>query len=90
MLSKRLQALETLLTPARKLQTAPQPAGAFFFGGVDGVKWRKPVVPGDVLMMRVEVVKFNKRYGMCKMTGKAFVGEDLVCQAELTLIMAKD
>lgn len=54
------------------------------------MKWRKPVVPGDVLMMRVEVVKFNKRYGMCKMTGKAFVGEDLVCQAELTLIMAKD
>jgi hypothetical protein len=22
----------------------------FFFGGVDGVKWRKPLVPGDVLV----------------------------------------
>ena len=22
----------------------------FFFGGVDGVKWRKPVVPGDTLV----------------------------------------
>lgn len=22
----------------------------FFFGGVDGVKWRRPVVPGDVLV----------------------------------------
>eukprot|EP00611_Tribonema_gayanum_P025619 TRINITY_DN587_c0_g1_i1.p1 TRINITY_DN587_c0_g1~~TRINITY_DN587_c0_g1_i1.p1 ORF type:complete len:194 (+),score=58.95 TRINITY_DN587_c0_g1_i1:68-649(+) len=29
--------------------------GTFFFGGVDGVKWRKPVVPGDVLVMEVSV-----------------------------------
>jgi 3-hydroxyacyl-[acyl-carrier-protein] dehydratase len=61
----------------------------FFFGGVDGCKWRKPVVPGDVLMMRVDVTKFNKRFGVCKMAAKAFVGEDLVCEAELTLIMGK-
>lgn len=24
----------------------------FFFGGVDGVRWKKPVVPGDVLVRR--------------------------------------
>jgi hypothetical protein len=24
--------------------------GAFFFGGIDGVRWRKPVVPGDTLV----------------------------------------
>ena len=24
----------------------------FFFGGVDNLRWRKPVVPGDVLVRR--------------------------------------
>lgn len=65
------------------------PTGEFFFGGVDGLKWRKPVVPGDTLMMKVEVTKFNKRFGVCKLDGKCFVGEDLVCEAQLTLVMAK-
>lgn len=65
------------------------PAGDFFFGGVDGLRWRKPVVPGDVLMMRVSVKKFNRRFGMCKMAAVAYVGSDLVCEAELTLVMAK-
>jgi 3-hydroxymyristoyl/3-hydroxydecanoyl-(acyl carrier protein) dehydratase len=31
--------------------------GTFFFGGVDGVKWRKPVTPGDVLVMEVKSYK---------------------------------
>lgn len=65
------------------------PAGEFFFGGVDGLKWRKPVVPGDCLMMRVEVKKFNKRFGVCVLDAKAYVGTDLVCEAELKLFMAK-
>jgi 3-hydroxyacyl-[acyl-carrier-protein] dehydratase len=61
----------------------------FFFGGVDNCKWRKPVVPGDVLMMRVDVTKFNPRFGICKTAAKAYVGEDLVCEADLTLVLAK-
>lgn len=65
------------------------PAGEFFFGGVDGLKWRKPVVPGDCLMMRVEVKKFNKRFGVCVLDAKAYVGTVLVCEAELKLFMAK-
>ncbi|KAL4447994.1 hypothetical protein ABPG75_005213 [Micractinium tetrahymenae] len=61
----------------------------FFFGGVDNCRWRKPVVPGDVLMMRCDVTKFNKKFGICKMSAKAYVGEDIVCEAELTLVMGK-
>ncbi len=40
-------------------------------------------------MMRVEVTKFNKRFGVCKMDARAFVGGDCVSEAELTLIMGK-
>jgi 3-hydroxyacyl-[acyl-carrier-protein] dehydratase len=61
----------------------------FFFGGVDNCKWRRPVVPGDVLMMRVDVTKFNPRFGICKTAAKAYVGGDLVCEADLTLVLAK-
>ena len=73
---------------ARKQSALCCRAGEFFFGGVEGLRWRKPVVPGDVLMMRVEVKKFNKRFGICKVDAKAYVGEDLVCDAELTLVAA--
>lgn len=61
----------------------------FFFGGVDNCKWRRPVVPGDCLMMRVELVKFNKRYGFAKMRGTCHVGANLVCEADLNLVMGK-
>ncbi len=41
----------------------------FFFGGVDNCKFRRPVVPGDTLVMKVSLVKFNKRFGVVKMRG---------------------
>lgn len=61
--------------------------GLFFFGGIEGCRFRKPVVPGDTLMMKVEVTKYNKRYGIVKMDAKGYVGADLVVEAELTLAM---
>ena len=35
------------------------------------------------------MTKMNKRFGMAKMRGEAFVGEDLVCEADLTLVLVK-
>ncbi|KDD75776.1 hypothetical protein H632_c503p0, partial [Helicosporidium sp. ATCC 50920] len=59
----------------------------FYFGGVDDLRWRLPVVPGDVLFMRVDVV--SVRHGMCKVKAKAYVGEKLACSGTLTLVLAK-
>ncbi|CAK0786585.1 hypothetical protein CVIRNUC_009799 [Coccomyxa viridis] len=61
----------------------------FFFGGIEGCKFRRPVVPGDTLMMRVELTKFNKRFGIAKMAAKAYIGKDMCCEAELTLVMGR-
>lgn len=61
----------------------------FFFGGIEGCRFRRPVVPGDTLMMRVTVTKFNKRFGIVKMDAKGYVGEQLAVEAELTLAMGK-
>ena len=52
----------------------------FLFGGVDGVKWKKPVVPGDQLVMEVEITKFNAKFGLAKATGKAYVDGQLACE----------
>ncbi|CAI5975173.1 unnamed protein product [Closterium sp. NIES-65] len=60
---------------------------AFFFAGVDGVRWRKPVTPGDTLVMRMTLTKYQKRFGIAKLAGKAYVGGDLVCEGEFMLAL---
>ena len=51
-----------------------------YFMGIDGAKFRKPVLPGDQLVMEVKVVQFKGR--ICKMRGEAFVGGQKVAEAE--------
>ena len=50
-----------------------EPGAIFFFGGVNGVKWKKPVVPGDVLVMEVEITEWRPKFGIAKATGTAYV-----------------
>jgi 3-hydroxyacyl-[acyl-carrier-protein] dehydratase len=65
--------------------------GIFFFAGVDGVKWRKPVVPGDVLVMEMELTAWKERFGIAKMKGKAYVDGKLALEvAEFTFALAKE
>jgi len=52
-----------------------------YFTGIDRVRFRKPVLPGDQLRFEMEMVKF--RHSICKMRGKTFVEGALVCEAEL-------
>ncbi len=40
-------------------------------------------------MMRAEITKYNKRFGVVKALGKGYVGDELVVEAELTLAMGK-
>jgi len=51
-----------------------------YFMGIDAVKFRKPVLPGDQLVMEVKVVQIKGR--ICKMRGEAFVGGQKVAEAE--------
>ncbi|XP_075506062.1 uncharacterized protein LOC142542993 [Primulina tabacum] len=59
----------------------------FFFAGVDKVRFRKPVIAGDTLVMRMNLVKLQKRFGVAKMEGKAFVGGEVVCEGEFLMAM---
>ncbi len=49
----------------------------------------RPPLAHPSQMMRAEVTKYNKRFGIVKVAATGYVGEDLVVEAELTLAMAK-
>jgi 3-hydroxyacyl-[acyl-carrier-protein] dehydratase len=51
-----------------------------FFMGVDGVKFRRKVVPGDVMELHIEVLRGGGR--VWKFAGKAMVDGELACEAE--------
>lgn len=53
----------------------------FYFMGLDKVRFRKPVVPGDQLVMELSILK--KRRSVVKMAGTAFVDQSIVAEAEL-------
>ena len=58
------------------------PKGLFVFAGINNVKFRRPVVPGDQLIITCELLTIKrKRFG--KVKGEAKVGENLVCSGEL-------
>jgi 3-hydroxyacyl-[acyl-carrier-protein] dehydratase len=62
----------------------PQHIGksVILFLAIDKAKFRKPVVPGDQLIL--ELIALRRGAKVWKMQGKAFVRENLVAEAELT------
>lgn len=62
----------------------------FFFTGVNGVRWKSPVTPGDDLIMEMTLVNFDERLGFATMTGKAYVGGRIcVTVEEFTFALAR-
>ncbi|MCH9714537.1 MAG: 3-hydroxyacyl-ACP dehydratase FabZ [Cyanobacteria bacterium] len=58
------------------------PKGLFVFAGIDGVRFRRPVVPGDQLLMTCELISLKRRrFG--KVQASATVEGQLVCSGEL-------
>ena len=57
----------------------------FLFGGVDKARFRRPVVPGDQLILECEVLQ--RRAGTVKVRGVAKVGDAVVAEAELLSVM---
>ena len=63
-------------------QMADLPKGLFVFAGINNVKFRKPVIPGDQLIITCELLSIKRqRFG--KVKGEAHVDGQLVCSGEL-------
>lgn len=58
-----------------------------YLGGLNKVKFRQKVVPGDVLRLQVDIVKLKKYAGIG--LGQAFVGDKKVCEVEMTFIIGR-
>jgi 3-hydroxyacyl-[acyl-carrier-protein] dehydratase len=58
------------------------PKGLFVFAGIDGVRFRRPVVPGDQLLISCELLSLKRqRFG--KVKAEARVDGQLACSGEL-------
>jgi 3-hydroxyacyl-[acyl-carrier-protein] dehydratase len=62
-----------------------QAASAVYFMTIEKARFRKPVVPGDLLRMPVK--KLKQRGPVWKFEGQAFVGEDLCAEAEFSAMI---
>jgi beta-hydroxyacyl-ACP dehydratase FabZ len=58
-----------------------QRGGPVYFMGIDKVRFRKPVVPGDQLILEARLLKLRSK--AAKLSGHAFVNQNLVAEAEL-------
>ncbi len=56
-----------------------------FFMGMEEIKFRKPVVPGDRLELKIELLKMRERFG--KARGEAFVDGQRVTEATFTFAL---
>ena len=58
-----------------------------YFMAAENVKWRKPVWPGDTLVIEVEMTKTKSKVGKAK--GTCSVKGEVVSEAEVTFIVAE-
>ena len=57
------------------------------FGGMDNIKFKKPIVPGDSLITKAEISKVRGEFGVLHADG--FVDEKLVAQADFKFALKK-
>lgn len=55
------------------------------FGGLDGARFRRQVVPGDVLELEVELGRMSSRAG--KGSGRALVRGEVACECDLMFVL---
>ncbi len=59
-----------------------------FFMKIDNAKFRKKVIPGDLLVFRLDLISPIRR-GLCHMHGKGFVNNQIVAEADFLAQIAK-
>jgi len=66
----------------------PGMKGTVFFTGIDGARFRKPVIPGDQLRFVVDVVKHRREIWVFE--AKAYVGDDVVAEARIMAMLKQE
>jgi len=84
--------LEALAQAAALLSFAtlgetPDDKTVYYFAGIDGARFKRPVEPGDQLIL--DVTLDRHRAGIFKFKARALVGEELAVEAELMCTMRR-
>lgn len=69
------------------LGETPDDQTVYYFAGIDGARFKRPVEPGDQLVLEVELDRMKA--GIFKFKARARVGDDIVTEAELMCTMRK-
>jgi len=65
----------------------PSKDTVYYFVGIDKARFKKPVMPGDQLELRVKIERIIR--GIGKYSGQALVNGEVVAEAELMCILKK-
>ena len=65
----------------RTMGIKPDDKSVYYFAGIDRARFKKPVMPGDQLVLEVSIERTVRN--VVKYAGTAYVGETLVAEAEL-------
>ncbi|MBU1145708.1 MAG: 3-hydroxyacyl-ACP dehydratase FabZ [Firmicutes bacterium] len=58
-----------------------------YLAGLKQVKFRRKVIPGDILKLSVAISRFKNKFGIGK--GIATVNDEIACEAEFSFALAK-
>ena len=67
------------------LGMVPDSNTVYYFAGIDGARFKRPVEPGDQLTLDVTLERMKA--GVFKFKARALVGEDVAVEADLTCTM---
>ena len=64
------------------MDALPDDKMIYYFAGMEGVRFRRPVEPGDQLILEAQILRMKA--GIFKFKTRALVGNDIAVEAELT------
>ena len=69
----------------KTMNTKPNDESVYYFAGIDSARFKKPVSPGDQLILKVKIDRVLR--GIWKYSGQAFVDDVVVAEAEMMCIL---
>jgi 3-hydroxyacyl-[acyl-carrier-protein] dehydratase len=69
----------------KTMNVLPSEDSVYYFAGIDSVRFKKPVSPGDQLILNVKIDRVLK--GIWKYKGQAKVDDQIVAEAEMMCIL---
>ncbi len=69
----------------KTMNTKPTEDSVYYFAGIDNARFKKPVNPGDQILLHVKIDRVLK--GIWKYSGTATVDNDIVAEANMMCIL---